>query len=258
LESFAFPYDVSQVLAVWDELRVPAKYRYFTYHLVNRTNREIPYADPCGYHPGDLIIPLGTSKPLDNFTIDVKLPYSGKLVKKWLTEGKDDGFTFFIGNSEGKNVYLNVYHTTKSSLSVGQIFKQEDFFGSLTYTKNYGGWDETKVHLTLFNPAADGGTDFLGSNITPLDITSYALPPTMKAMFENRIKLLITYQGDNWCNMKSSQKISSILDKYLPNAGFCVDGAKVSYCGKNNLFQGINFTQTTYDERSVMLTPVNK
>lgn len=258
LESFVFPYDVSQVMVAWDDLRVPAKDRYFTYHLVNRTNREIPYSDPCSYHPGETIIPLGTTKPLENFTIDVKLPYSGKLIDKWVTDGKDDGFTFFIGNNEGKKVYLNVYHTTKSNISVGQIFKQGEYFGSLTYTKNYGGWNETKVHLTLFNPAPNGSTDFLGSNITPLDITSYALPPTMKAMSENHIKLLIIYEGENWCNMKSSQKISTILEKFLPNAGFCVDKAKVSYCGKNELFQGIAFTQATYDERSVMLTPVNK
>ena len=258
LESFAFPYDVSQVTAVWEQLHFAAKYRYFTYHLVNRISRDIPYEDPCGYHPGDLIIPLGTTKPLDNFTIDVTLPYSGKLVDKWITQGGDDGFTFFIGNNHGKKVYLNIYHTTKSSLSVGQVFKQGDYFGSLTYTKDYGGWNETKVHLTLFNPAPNGSTDFLGSNITPLDITSYALPPTMQAMFVNHMKLLITYQGENWCNMTSAQKINAILGEYLPNAGFCVDGTKVSYCGKNDLFQGINFTQATYDERSVMFTPVNK
>ena len=52
LESFVFPYDVSQVMTVWGNLQVPAKYRYFTYYIINRSSRAIPYSDPCGYHPG--------------------------------------------------------------------------------------------------------------------------------------------------------------------------------------------------------------
>ena len=207
--------------------------------------------------PWDLIAPLGITYPLNNFLIDVKLPYSGELTDKWITDGNDDGFTFSIGTNANEKVYLNVYHTQKSNLSLGQSITQGEIFGSLTHTLNFGGWNETKVHFTLFNPAPDGNTDFLG-NIHPLDITSFMLPPTMQAMFTNNINLLITYQGENYCNMTSTQKINAILATYLPNAGFCVDGTKVKYCGTNASFKGLSFTETTYDERSIILVPNNK
>jgi hypothetical protein len=102
-----------------------------------------------------------------------------------------------------------------------------------------------------------GGTD-LRQGATAIPLAPIGLPLTLEQMFIYNTKLLIPYQGDNWCNMKSAQKISTILEKYLPNAGFCVDKAKVYYCRKNELFQRITFTQGTYDERSVMLTPIKK
>ena len=258
LDEFAFPYDVQYVLDLWKELNVPNKDRYFTYHLVNRVNREIPYEDRCGYHPGDLIIPLGSTTPYDNFNIDVMMPYSGKLVRQWTTEGGDDGFTFYLGKNGGEDIYLNIYHTNVSNLSGGQYLNQGEIFGSLTYTNNFGGWNETKVHLTLFNPAEDGGLDFLGDEIQIIDITSLALPITMQAMYQYNQSLLLTYQGDNWCNMTSNEKINILLEKYLPEAGFCIDGNIVTYCGSKEELNGLRFTQYKwrFDDRSIMLIPL--
>ena len=255
LEFFVFPYDVSQVVSVWEQLNVPAQYKYFTYHITDRLDKSLSPDDPCGYHPGDAIIPIGSTKVLKDFVIDVKMPYAGKLKNSWIPGGGGEAFTFYIGQSGGKPAYLDMYHTTSSSFSRTEWIMQGEVFGFLSETMNYGGWNEAKVHFTLFNPSPSGGTD-LRQGATAIPLAPIALPSTLKAMYENNTKLLITYEGGNWCNMKSAEKISAILNEYLPNTGFCVDGAKVSYCGKNDLFQGIIFTQVKYDERSVMLTPV--
>jgi hypothetical protein len=257
LESFVFPYDVPQVVAVWKQSNLPSQYRYFTYHITDRLDKSLNPDDPCGYHPGDAIIPIGSTKALSGFVIDVRMPYTAKLKNSWVPGGGGEAFTFFIGQSKGKSVYLDMYHTTSSSFSKTEWIMQGEVFGVLSQTMNYGGWNEAKVHFTLFNPSPSGGTD-LRQGATAIPLAPIALPPTLEQMFINNTKLLIIYQGDNWCNMKSAQKINTILEEYLPNAGFCVDGSKVSYCDKNDLFQGITFTQAKYDERSVMLTPVNR
>jgi len=79
----------------------------------------------------------------------------------------------------------------------------------------------------------------------------------MQAVYQYDLKLLLTYQGDNWCNMTSAEKINILLEKYLPEAGFCVDGNIVTYCGPREEFLGLTFTQykVKFDDRSIMLTP---
>ena len=258
LDSFVFPFDVAQTISVWKQLDVLPKYQFFTYHINSRNSRDIPYNDPCGYHPGDLIMPIGSFTPYKDFNIEAKLPYSGILNRKWTTQGGDDGFTFFLGTSNGKKVYLNVYHTQKSNLLLDQALEQGDIFGSLNFTSKHGDWCEAPIHLTLFNPAPNGGTDFLGDDINLLDLSSYALPPMMKAVFNNKSKMVLIYEGENWCNMTSSQKIDKLLNETLKKARFCVDEEKVMYCGINQDFFGLNFTQYTYDERSIMLIPASE
>ena len=258
LESFVFPYSVPHVMEVWNQLNVPQQNRHITFKIVNRIDRSIPYENSCGYHPGDLIDMLESSIYYENFLIDAYLPYSGILVDSWITQGNDDGFTFFLGKNDDKKVYLNAYHTQLSHNSINQQFQQGDVFGSLTYTRDHCncGWYETKVHFTLFNPAPNGGLDFLRDVVNILDITRYALPPTMQAAYKYDLKLLITYEGPNYCDMSPQQKVDAILATYLPNAGYCIDGLEISYCGNNSGHNGERFEYYKWnDARSIMLTP---
>ena len=128
LESFVFPYNVPQLMKVWDQLNISWQNRYITYHINNRSDRSIPYENSCGYHPGDLICMLGSNTYYDNFLIDVILPYSGTLVDSWKTQGNDDGFTFFMGMNDDKKVYLNVYHTqVYRTILLVSLFNKEIF-----------------------------------------------------------------------------------------------------------------------------------
>ena len=78
----------------------------------------------------------------------------------------------------------------------------------------------------------------------------------MQAAYNYDLKVMITYEGPNYCDMTPRQKFDAILMTYLPNAGFCVDGLNVSYCGINSELSGENFTYTLWnDSRSIMLTP---
>lgn len=117
LDSFIFPYDVPQVMKIWDQIGLSNKFRYISYHIANRPDRTIPYEDSCGYHPGDQISMLHSTNFFEDFLIDVKMPYSGKLKTSWITEGDDDAFVFFVGSKDGEEVYLNSYHTTQSNIS---------------------------------------------------------------------------------------------------------------------------------------------
>ena len=66
----------------------------------------------------------------------------------------------------------------------------------------------------------------------------------------------ITYLGANYCYMTPKQEVDAILKTYLPNAGFCINGANITYCGNNLFFADPKFTQSTFDDdRSVMLKP---
>jgi hypothetical protein len=85
------------------------------------------------------------------------------------------------------------------------------------------------------------------------DIAPYAIPPTLRAGSIHSQPVVIVYEGVNYCNMTSREKIAAILDNYLPDAGFCIDGNLVTYCGDIPDFQGLAFTQQAFDERSVIL-----
>jgi hypothetical protein len=78
----------------------------------------------------------------------------------------------------------------------------------------------------------------------------------MQAAYQNDLRLLIVYEGPNSCDMNAQQKIDAILSTYLPNAGFCIEGQRISYCGKNTNYNGLVFTYTRWnDSRSIMLRP---
>jgi len=78
----------------------------------------------------------------------------------------------------------------------------------------------------------------------------------MQAAYKYDLKLLITYEGPNYCDMSPQQKVDAILATYLPNAGYCIDGLEISYCGNNSGHNGERFEYYKWnDARSIMLTP---
>jgi hypothetical protein len=252
LEAFVFPFDVPQVVGVWDDY--PGTFRYFTYHITHRPDHN----DPCGYHPGDVIAPLGIiGRDISEFNIDVKMPYSGKLVNKWSPHGGGEGFTFELGQLNGRTVNLDSYHTSSSDLSLNQQVQQGNVYAHLDTTFRYDGLRGASVHLTLLYTGRNGAVDFMRAATSDiLDLAAYALPPTLRAMYENDTDLLIVYEGASWCEMTQQEKIQAILSGYLPNAGFCIDGSRVNYCGSQEAYQGLAFSQYVYDARSVILQPV--
>jgi hypothetical protein len=193
-----------------------------------------------------------SQQPTIAFDFPVYMPYDGELKRSWITEalgpnrGGDLGFTFYVGDKDSHQYYLGVYHTDISPLKIGDIVPAGQVFAHLNRAKDNGLW-ESKIHLTLLVD----GTDFMSANTA--DIAPYAIPPTLKAAHVHGENVVIRYEGPNYCNMTSPEKIEAILNDYLPNAGFCVDGSSVNYCGANSDFQGIAFTQQTLDERSVIL-----
>jgi hypothetical protein len=246
LASFVFPFDVPQVVAAWD--RFPGAARYFTYHITHRPARD----DPCGYHPGDVIAAFGISEQdVAGFNIDVRMPYAGRLARAWTPGGGGEAFTFELGQYKGRALMLDSYHTNRSRLSLGQVIRQGDVYAHLTTTFRYGGWRESKIHLTLFH-----GTDFMRAPTSDIvDLAPFALPAALQATHANLVDLVIIYEGAHWCRMSQEEKVQAILSVYLPGAGFCVDGARVRYCGTKEIYRGLLFTQTTNDARSVILRP---
>jgi hypothetical protein len=99
-------------------------------------------------------------------------------------------------------------------------------------------------------------SDPLNENLAPgsIDLFPYAIGPTLRAMYDHNVQLLIRYEGANYCNMSSQQKALAILT-LLGDAGFCVEGSAVTYCGTSETFQGLAFRQYTYDDRTVLLQP---
>lgn len=244
-----FPYDVSQVVKIWDDNSVMA--RHFIYHITHRPDQN----DPCGRHPGDIIIPMTADSTLSGFGLNVIAPYSGTLVKNWKDWRGEECLTLDIGYASNIPYHFDVYHANTNTLGPGEFIQGGNFIGLLTNTYDNGGVEEAKVHFTLY--AGSGLSDPLREYLAPgaVDLFPYAIGPTLRAMYDNNVQLLIRYEGANYCNMNSSQKIAAILDK-LADAGFGVDGSRLTYMGSLETYQGLIFTQSTLDERTVMLQPL--
>jgi hypothetical protein len=245
--SFVFPYDLADVLA--QRANIPYTDQFFTYHITDRPDAN----DPCGRHPGDILVPLGVNQqPAIAFDFPVVMPYDGKLERSWVTQvlgpnrGGDLGFTFYVGDMDGHRYYLDVYHTDTSQLEIGDFVPAGQVFAHQNRAKDNGLWVSV-VHLTLLVD----GTDFMSTQTA--DIAPFAIPPTLKVAHAIGENVVLRFEGPNYCNMDSPQKIAALLNDYLPNAGFCVEGNSVNYCGANPAFQGLAFTQQTFDERSVIL-----
>jgi len=253
-DSFVFPFDMAQVIAIRSQM--PGVEPYFIYHITDRPDSN----DPCGRHPGDCLIPLiNVAGELDDFDIPVIMPYDGVLERSWVTDpvgehsGADLGFTFYVGDMGGHAYYLDVYHTDTSPLEIGDVVTAGQVFAHLNRAKfSFGPW-ESKIHITLLVD----GTDFMSTETA--DIAPFALPGTLKAAHLQGQSVAIVYEGPNFCNMTSPEKIARIVNDYLPNAGFCTDGALVTYCGSDPRFQGLSFTQRQlpphWDGRGIELVP---
>ena len=248
LSSFVFPYDVPQILSLWEEY--PSIDRHIIYHITHRPE----LADPCGRHPGDIIIPITSGINLSGFSMDVLAPYSGELVKTWLDWRGEECLTLDIGYASNQKYHIDMYHTNTNTLARGGTIFGGNIIGALTNTYNNGGIEEAKVHLTLY--AGSELSDPLNENLAPgaVDLFPYAIGPTLRAMYDANVQLLIRYEGANYCNMNSQQKIEAILT-LLVEAGFCVDGSTVTYCGSQDTFQGLSFRQSAYDQRTILLRP---
>jgi hypothetical protein len=247
--SFIFPYDLADIIA--QRANFPDSDPFLTYHITDRPDSN----DPCGRHPGDVITALGVySQPTGEFEFTVALPYDGELVHRWITEsdgpnrGGDIGMTFYVGEMGGDQYYFDVYHTDVSDLAEGDIVQGGQVFALLNRPKDNGLW-ESKIHIA----GLKNGTDFMSTDT--IDISPYAIPPTLKAAHALSENVVLRYDGPNYCNMTTDQKIAVLLGPYLENAGFCVDGGAVNYCGDDPRFQGLSFTQETFDERSIILIP---
>ncbi len=248
-ESFIFPYDLADI--VDQRAGISGADQFITYHITDRPDID----DPCGRHPGDVLVALGVypQRPSE-FEFTVAMPYDGELVHRWITEsdgpdrGGDIGMTFYVGEMGGDQYYFDIYHTDVSDLVEGDIVQRGQVIALLNRPK-YNTYWVSVIHITgLVN-----GQDFMSTET--IDISPYAIPPTLKAAHAISETIEMIYEGPNYCNMNTDQMIAAMLDRYLPNAGFCVDGGAVNYCGDDPRFQGLSFTQETFDERSIILIP---
>jgi hypothetical protein len=273
-DKLVFPYDLNEVLQEIPE----GAYRQFIYNYTHRLSN-----DPCGGHIGDTLSPLsifpgtanypGYNVETDNgiaagmylgFSYNVIQSYSGIVTKMWITEGRDLGITFFVGEREGMDYYLSMFHHNRYAnpdLKVGDFVPAGDVIGYLERADNYNfdnpynPYIEGFVHLVLeFVRSGSPPPDFIDANPkTSLDISLLLLPETIWQTTAVDLPLLVRYNGGhNYCNMTDNE--AAIAAKILlTNAGFCLSDNLAAYCGTNSRYHGLQVSITAEDYRTIEL-----
>jgi hypothetical protein len=235
---FMLPVDFTEILDERHPYSAP-----ITLHIAHRPDPN----DPCGGHPGDALeLALYTPDNIsanEKVNFDVFAPYSG-IVQNIYTEAGGGGavITFYLGENNSTPSYLDIIHIDNVFVEENQWVEQGDKIAELTTFREHGSLI-IQLHLAL---ARDRSAFDHPENY--LDITPFLIPTLLLEARRTMMDIVITYEGPNYCNMNSLEKINA-LTGYVSRAGYVVEGNEI-LDPNGNIFHW-----TKYDERSIKIKP---
>ena len=238
LYSFIFPLDVNEI-----KLEQPPGSTPIEFKIATRDKD-----DPCGGHAGDIVSPVGLlNSPWTAPNILVYSPYDAVVYDICPAGGGGLTVVLSLGRDEsGVEYFLDIAHIDKFYYDVGDEISNGQLIAEMDTWRIHGDYYEMQLHLGL-------ARDFSGfphpENYQI--IAEILLPEMLSESKKFSTPVLFTYEGPNFCNMSSSEKINALFG-YLEKAGFSIMG--------NDILSGdgqreILFTWYQWDYRSILISP---
>lgn len=238
LDSFYFPLDVNEI-----KLEQPYGSTPIEYKIATR-----PVDDPCGSHAGDGVSPAGLpqSAPVAP-NILVYSPYDATISNMYPAGGGGLTVVLKLGKDEsGVSYFLDIAHVDKFYFDVGDEISEGQLIAEMDTWRIHGGYYEMQLHLGMAKDFSN--FDHPENYQTLADIL---LPKLLTESSKHTEPVLFTYEGPNFCNMISYEKINALLH-YLETAGFTVTGNNIV---SDNKLGDLSFSWYQWDNRSILISP---